>query len=393
VWWPASRIVQARMHWDNRLSPYRAPWFRNTLHVALPSFLLRLRNRYLADPKFLAFAQKFPLTRPVARARSVELFDLLAGFSYSQVLYACVTLRVLEHVGQAGCSPADLAAKVDLPLRKVELLVRAAVALQILDRDNESVILGPHGAALLGQPWIMRFVEHHKYFYRDLEDPVAMLRGEQREGGLRSYWSYEEPSADKTAYSALMAASQAAVSTQILGAYDFSSHRHILDVGGGSGAFLRAVATRYPHLDCHLFDLPGVVALAKSDPGQKLTCHGGDFRRDPLPAGMDVISIVRVLHDHDDDAVMALLRNVRAACDSTSVLLIAEPFSGLPATARVTDAYFSLYFAAMGQGRTRTPQDITEMAIQAGFERPRQWTTDMPLITGVMTFWPRTTGV
>lgn len=350
--------------------------------MALPSFLLRLRNRLLADPKFLAFAQKFFLTRPIAQRKSLDLFDLLAGFSYSQVLYACVSLGLLQRIGQTGLTLAELATKTGLPPLKTDMLVRAAVALEILDRDGALVILGPHGAAMLGQPWIMRFVEHHKYFYRDLEDPIAMLQGHHAAEGLKSYWSYDNPSADKVAYSQLMAASQEAVSAQILAAYDFSPHQRILDVGGGSGAFLKAVGLRYPQLELNLFDLPGVVPLAN---GRIINRHSGDFRNDPLPTGMDIISVVRVVHDHDDDAVLALFRNIRKVCTRNTVLLIAEPFSGQAATSRVTDAYFNLYFAAMGQGRTRTPREIAQLAVQAGFGSPRVRSTHMPLITGFMT--------
>lgn len=351
----------------------------------LPDFLKRTRNRLLADPKFLNFAQKFPLTRPVSRRKSVELFDLLAGFSYSQVLYACVTLKLFEHVGQSAVTLQSLAQKINLPAQKAELLVRAAIALELLDGTVDQIILGQHGAALLGQPWIMRFVEHHKYFYRDLEDPVAMLRGEKVEGGLSDYWSYDRSACDKSAYSALMAASQQAVSAQILDAYDFTGHHRILDVGGGTGAFISAVTTRHPHIEGHVFDLPGVVDLVSP---KTILKHGGDFRRDSLPQGMDLISIVRVIHDHDDEAVLALLKNVRAACSPQTKLLIAEPYSGHAATARVTDAYFSLYFAAMGQGRTRTPQQIIDLAAKAGFGSAKEWPTHMPLITGVMTLKP-----
>ncbi len=352
--------------------------------MALPSFVLRFRNRLLADPKFLAFAQRFPITRPVARAKSRSLFDLLAGFSYSQVLYSCVKLRILEHVGQAGISLAALSAKIGLPENKTDILVRAAVALEILGFDKSTIILGQHGAALLGQPWIMRFVEHHSHFYRDLEDPIAMLQGKHANDGLRSYWSYEKPESDKSSYSALMAASQAAVSAQILGAYNFSKHQNILDVGGGSGAFLRAVGSRFPQVNLNLFDLPGVVKLAA--PQANLKNHGGDFRSDSLPKGMDLISLIRVAHDHDDDVVLVTLRNIKAACSPTTTLLIAEPFAGTKANARVTDAYFNLYFAAMGQGRTRSPDEIVKIAAQAGFSSPKIWRTDMPLITGLMTF-------
>ena len=354
--------------------------------MALPSFFLRFRNRLLADPNFLAFAQRFPLTRHIARARSRDLFNLLAGFSYSQVLYACVSLRILEHVGQAGISPAQLALKIGITETKTDVLVRAAVALDILGWTKGQLVLGPHGAALLGQPWIMRFVEHHKYFYRDLEDPVALLKGQSVEGGLRSYWTYEDGESDKQAYSELMAASQEAVSQQILNAYNFKKHKNILDVGGGSGAFLRAVGRENPHLALHLFDLQGVVSLAgENSKPPKLFLHSGDFRRDPIPQGMDLISLVRVVHDHDDDVILETLRNIRKVCSTDTTLLIAEPFAGNAANAAVTDAYFNLYFTAMGQGRTRSPKDIAELAAKAGFGRPKVWATNLPLITGLMT--------
>ena len=354
--------------------------------MALPSFFVRIRNRLLSEPKFLAFAQRFPLTRPIARARSRDLFNLLAGFSYSQVLYACVSLRVLQHVGVAGISPAQLALKIGVTETKTDVLVGAAVALDILEWSTGNVVLGSQGAALLGQPWIMRFIEHHRYFYRDLEDPVALLKGQSVPDGLRSYWPYEDENADKRAYSELMAASQEAVSQQILGAYRFKNHKSLLDIGGGSGAFLRAVGQANPHLALHLFDLHGVVSLVnEKSKSPQLILHSGDFRHDPLPQGMDVISMVRVVHDHDDEVILALLRNIRKICSTETTLLIAEPFAGNAANAAVTDAYFNLYFTAMGQGRTRSPKDIAELAAKAGFGGPKIWSTNLPLITGLIT--------
>jgi demethylspheroidene O-methyltransferase len=353
--------------------------------LVLPEFLKRYRNTLLTDPKFIRFAQTFPLTRLVARRKSLALFDVLAGFTYSQVLHACVDLKVFEHVGLEVVSLQSLAAKTNLPLEKAERLVRAAIALELLDGSMDRILLGQQGAALLGQPWIMRFIEHHKYFYRDLEDPVALLRGEKPDGGLAKYWSYDNASSDRSAYSSLMAASQQAVSAQILAAYDFTGHYRLLDVGGGTGAFATAVRERHGHIEAHVFDMADVVKLA---PVSQIKTHGGDFRSDDLPTGMDIISIVRVLHDHDDGAVLALLKNVRKAVQPDTVVLIAEPFSGDKATARVTDAYFGLYFAAMGQGRTRTPQEIAVLAAQAGFGSPKIWPTSIPLMTGVMTLKP-----
>jgi demethylspheroidene O-methyltransferase len=265
----------------------------------------------------------------------------------------------------------------------LRILVDAAVALDLLQWQGDRIIWGPQGAALVAQPWIMGFVKHHAHFYRDLTDPVTLIKGDAKGQAMKGYWSYQDEGSDKLGYSQLMAQSQAAVSGQVLGAYDFRRHYRVLDVGGGTGAFLSAIGAAHPQLELNLFDLPGVVALV-DDP--KIARHAGDFRLDALPRAMDLITLVRVVHDHDDDVVLQLLRNIRKSCSANTTLLIAEPMAGTKSTAAVTDAYFNLYFAAMGQGRTRTPEAISALAGQAGFAGMKTWATDMPLIANVITF-------
>ena len=66
----------------------------------------------------------------------------------------------------------------------------------------------------------------------------------------------------------------------------FGKSQSLLDIGGGSGAFLRAVGAAYPHLRLALLDLPDVVTGA-SDADGHITRHPGSFRDDALPAGAD----------------------------------------------------------------------------------------------------------
>jgi len=60
------------------------------------------RESLTARPRFRAWAARFPLTRPLARRRARELFDLCAGFVYSQVLAACVRLKLFEALHEQG---------------------------------------------------------------------------------------------------------------------------------------------------------------------------------------------------------------------------------------------------------------------------------------------------
>ncbi len=76
----------------------------------------------------------------------------------------------------------------------------------------------------------------------------------------------------------------------------------------------------------------------------------GSFLFEPLPHGADVITLVAVVHDHDDAAVRILLKAAREALPPGGRLVLAEPMSGTPGAGPITDAYFGLYLLAMGSG-------------------------------------------
>ena len=363
--------------------------------VSLADRLAGWRNRLVASPRFQRFAASFPLTRPIAQRQSQALFDLCAGFVYAQVLQACIQLDLFRILDEAPRSAAELAPRLSLTEAATERLLGAAAALDLIGRRSGGRYgLAMLGAALLGNPGVGAMIAHHPLLYADLADPLALLRGENRPTALSDYATAEQPAAappaDVAAYSALMAQSQHFVADDILAAYDFSQHRRILDVGGGEGAFLCRVAAQATAPALMLFDLPAVAERARlrfAAEGLSLRAEvvGGDMHRDSLPGGADLATLVRVLHDHDDAAVRALLRRVRASLAPGGTLLIAEPMAGSPATRRMAEAYFAFYLLAMGSGRARSPAELTVFLQEAGFTDIRSLRTRRPLLTGGMT--------
>lgn len=369
-----------------------------------PTWFVRLQDRWrsriarlLASERFRHWAAGFPLTRPIARRRARALFDLCAGFVYSQILQACVQLRVFELLADGPRSAAELAPQLGLTLEAAERLLAAARALRLLAPASRGRYrLGELGAPLLGNRAITAMVEHHALLYADLRDPVALLRGERVRTALGDYWPYDEAADTRgfdpgrsDAYSGLMSASQPLVARELLDAYPFERHQRLLDVGGGEGSFLASVAARVPNLKLMLFDLPPVAArarqrLAAQGLADRTSVVGGSFRTDALPSGADLVTLVRVVHDHDDDVVRALLCAVREALPPGGVLLIAEPMSDTPGAEPVGDAYFGFYLLAMGRGRPRSAERLSEMLLDAGFIAPRLLPTRMPLQTRVL---------
>ncbi len=361
-----------------------------------------LVDRLFASPRFQRWATGFPLTRPIARRRARGLFDLVAGFVYAQVLFAAVRLRLFDILYEGPQTLAELAPRLGLPEQGAARLLDAAVALRLVEhRRRGRYGLGQLGHAMVGNPGIVAMIEHHSLLYADLADPVALLRGARGPTALGGYWPYaaaggpgtEGPAALTPAqvagYTDLMSASQPFIAAEVLDAYDVGRHRCLLDVGGGDGRFLAEAAARAPALRVLLFDLPAVAAraTARFEAGglsARATAIGGDFRTDALPQGADLVSLVRILHDHDDATVRALLRAVRAALAPGGTLLIAEPLAATPGAEPVGDAYFGFYLMAMGRGRPRRAQELAGMLAEAGFDRIRTVRTRSPMLTGLL---------
>ena len=309
------------------------------------------------------------------------------------MLTACIRLDLFDILAEGPMTVDALASRLGLPPERARTLLLAARSLALIrELPGGRFALADLGAAVTGNPGIAAMVEHHALLYADLADPVALLKGRAGRTQLSFYWPYAEGDSvapgEAAPYGALMGTSQAMIAQDIIEACDLGSVRHWMDVGGGEGAFLEAAAPHLPDRRLTLFDLPAVAERARARLGRaglggRIDCFGGDFHTG-LPAGADTISLVRVLHDHDDEPVRALLRAVHAALAPGGRLVIAEPMSRTPGAEPVGDAYFGFYLLAMGSGRPRTAEELSRMAREAGFTAVKERRTRRPLLARVL---------
>lgn len=342
------------------------------------------RNGLVSDPKFQKWAAKFPLTKRIARKDGEKLFDLVAGFVYSQTLFACVELNLFEKLMDQPKTAASLAFSCEIPPERMETLCKSACSLGLLNlRKDDRYEVARLGAALLGVPGLQQMIRHHDILYRDMRDPLALLRGE-KETELANFWPYvlgqteaAQPEIVET-YSDLMAKSQALVAEETLQTVPPDGKGIWMDVGGGTGAFLKALKTHTPTQKVLLFDLPDVVKDVKDLPKQ-----WGSFL-DPLPPA-DTISLVRVLYDHNNETVRALLARIFEALPENGRLVISEPMSGGSQPIKATDSYFAFYTMAMRTGQVRSQAEISELLKRAGFGNIKAHRPNRAYVTSVLT--------
>jgi demethylspheroidene O-methyltransferase len=360
-------------------------------NLTLKSRWVMRRNAILGSAKFQQWASRTPIIRGIARRRAAAQFDLIAGFIYSQILVAFVNTGLIEFLNGHLRSFGDIAAHTGLSPDATDRLLKAGLSLQIAESPQVGLwTLGEAGAPLSANQGAMAMIRHHHLLYADLADPLALLAGDRREEThLSAYWTYaskDDSKAGATGYSALMAATQPMVSQQIIDAYDFGAHQRMLDIGGGSGAFVAAISTAAPNLKQGIFDLPEVIAEAQKRlaGSESIEFHSGTFKNTALPSDYDLITLVRILHDHDDSVVEALLAKTYAALPAGGRLLIVEPMAESAGAKRMGDAYFGLYLWAMGSGRPRSAAELMSMLKNAGFSTIRPVATALPVITSAL---------
>jgi SAM-dependent methyltransferase len=157
----------------------------------------------------------------------------------------------------------------------------------------------------------------------------------------------------------------------IVGSYDFSRFRNVIDVGGGQGGLLAEILRANEQLHGILLDTPNVVAqsaelLHAAGVADRCEIVAGDFF-EPLPRRADAAILSHVLHNWSDEDSLRILRNCREAVGPDGVVLILE--YGLSAgedaglIARQFDLQMLVYF---GEGKERTTAEYRDLLARAG---------------------------
>ena len=257
-------------------------------------------NNLVAKPSFHSLIKKIPIIRRLAFNDGKIIYDLVAGFVYSQVLLAIIELRLIDFLITGKKKIDDISRFTGLPHDKCILLCNAAASVGLLKKNKDSTYrLTRIGAAIKGVSGLDKMILHHKMFYRDLIDPVKLLN-KNFNTELRNFWTYV-PSNKKITkeeaktYSELMGISQHIVAEETLNLVDLNPFKSLLDLGGGNGTFILEVRRRYPNLILNVFDLPSVIETAKSKISHlgdksKIKLIPGNFIEDKLPDGNVLIS-------------------------------------------------------------------------------------------------------
>ena len=166
----------------------------------------------------------------------------------------------------------------------------------------------------------------------------------------------------------------------IISAYDFSNLKSIVDVGGGQGSLLVAILRATSDIRGVLFDLPGVIAVARSavSPTEETARYAlveGNFFK-AIPVGADAYLLKKVIQDWDDERAIEILINCRRAMRRDGRLLLIEPVippGNIHSFNKLLDLLLLVWTPG---GKARTEREHEELLTKAGLKISRVISTE-----------------
>jgi hypothetical protein len=301
----------------------------------------------------------------------------MADLATPMAVRTAATLRVADHVAAGGRTAAEIAAAVGAHPDALDRLMRHLVTIGLFRRDEG----GAYTATELGD----QLRDDHPGGRRKwLDAEGAVGRGDLsfvdlaycvRTGRPAYPVRYGKPFWDDLAADPGLSASFDTVmehhvdldASTVADAYDWGALKHVVDVGGGSGALLGRLLARHDGLRGTLVDLAGPAGNARRrfrrlGLDDRVTVVTGSFF-EPLPEGAGGYVLSAILHDWDDAHAVRILRRCAEAAGRSGVVLVIE---AIGADGESPDTAMDLRMLTYYGGRERGLTEMRAVAAAAG---------------------------
>jgi len=257
----------------------------------------------------------------------MELKNIFTSYWNYLPLYAACKLELFDAILQNQNTVIQLSKNLELHRESLEIFVRALEKLEVIKINNKKIELTPNGLQLTENHHktlkyaCLHWGEEHLSTWQNMGYTLRTGKPAFEHLFQKPFFTYL--SIDKKRlenYHKAMNEYARDDYSNICDILDLEEHQNILDVGGGLGALISIIASKFPQKNCALFDKPEVINISNRKNIEKI---GGDFFRE-IPVGFDAIIMSRVLHDWNDEDANRILKNVNKSLQDFGKLYVIE---------------------------------------------------------------------
>lgn len=320
----------------------------------------------------------------------VVLMQMATSNWVSQSLYAIAKLGIADLLKDGEKSYEELAQATQTHGRSLYRILRALASVGVFAETEAGYFkltpLANYLRSDTSDSLKAMVIMNGEEQYRSWGDLMYSLQtGEsafERSYGMNIFEYYDKNPESAQIFDEAMTSYSVVENAGVISDYDFTGINTLIDVAGGRGKLLTDILNKYSQMKGVLFDLPSVIAGAKSSMSaefkQRCEFVEGDFFKS-VPDGGDAYILKHIIHDWGDEKAIAILKSCHKAMPKHGKLLIVEqviPPGNEPFFGKLLD--LNMLVMCSG-GCERTQEEYRILFEKAGFNLVKIVPTKSPV--------------
>ncbi len=299
--------------------------------------------------------------------------EFAASFQKSRILLSGFELDIFTNIEESGTTSDQMADILHLDKHACERLLNALVSLGFLTKQSQLFFNTADSFTFLSKksPEYLGGLMHTNHLWNTWSNLTKVVKT-----GKSAHTSEINVRGDEWLAPFISAMHDRAIkqAPQQLAKIDLSGIKSVLDIGGGSGAYSMEFISRNQGIEATVFDLPNVVLITqrfieKEGFSGRIKTYAGDYTKDELPEGFDLIFLSAVIHSNSFEINRDLIKKCYKSLAVNGRIIIQDWIMNNERTQPASGAIFAInMLVSTESGDTFTEQEVTEMLLAAGFK-------------------------
>ena len=299
--------------------------------------------------------------------------EFAASFQKSRILLSGFELDMFTNIDKSGTTNSQIAKKLHLDEHACERLLNALTSLGFLSKQNDLFFNSPESFAFLSKKSsdYLGGLMHTNHLWNTWSNLTQVVKT-----GKSAHSSEINDRGEDWLFPFINAMHDRAKkqAPQQLANIDLSGIQSILDVGGGSGAYSMEFVSRKPDLEATIFDLSSVlpitkIFLDKEGFSDRIKTHAGDYTKDDLPEGFDLVFLSAIIHSNSLAINQELIKKCYCSLNQNGKIVIQDWIMNNDRTQPAGGAVFAInMLVGTEAGDCFTEQEVTGMLKVSGFQ-------------------------
>jgi len=310
------------------------------------------------------------------KAEMPVLMEILGGFERSAIVLGAAQLDLFSPLGDGPATAAAVATQVGLPVRGVERVLNACVALGFVSKEGERYRNSPLADAFLvkGKPgYVGNMIRQtNDRFSAWIKMPEA-VRTDKPVLPLTGAELFNAPAEVLDNYVHGLFDMGKGLATRIASLVDLSDCQTLLDVAGGSGVYSILFCRQFPQLQSTVFDLPPILERARKiiereGMTDRVSVREGNYFKDDFGVGLDAILLSNMLQTEGRQTCHMVLKKAFAALNPGGKILVHGIMPDADRTGPPQQAIFSVFMMLVfPEGEAYPGEEIIGWLHETGF--------------------------